>query len=233
MEWPIRLGKLREALIMSEMPEIFKNYTRYNQLGLSGETPEAITRALIATQRLPGDYYEFGLYAGTTFHHAQQEAKRLGMDAMHFWGFDSFSGLPHVDGLEGICFPVGSYACSRELVEKLHNQFGVDWSHVHLIEGWYKDVLTGTLAQEMKMSPAKAILIDCDLYCSAVSVLEFCVPLLQEETIVLFDDWYCWADPEMGERRALKEFLLAHPEWAAKETDKIGTYGIVFTMERT
>lgn len=214
------------------MPEIFSIYTRYNQLGLSGDTPDAISAAFAMSGDVTGDYYEFGLYAGASFYHAQQEAKHLGLDSMHFWGFDSFRGLPVVDAVESTSFITGSYACPRELVERLHNQFGVDWSRVHLIEGWFESVLTMELAAEMKMGPAKIVLVDCDIYQSAAPVLKFIAPMLQEGTIVLFDDWNCFGtERNAGERRAFREFLLGHPEWTAEEVGKIGTYGIMFAMK--
>jgi O-methyltransferase len=216
--------------VNTEMPEIFKTYTRYDQLGLSGDLPNAINAAFSMSGDLTGDYYEFGLYAGTTFYHAQQEAKRLGLNDIHFWGFDSFRGLPSLDEVESKSFIAGSYACSREVVERLHNQFGVDWSHVHLIEGWYEDVLTKELAALMKMGPAKIVLVDCDVYRSTVPVLEFISPLLQKGTIILFDDWNCFGDRDLGERRAFREFLLVHQEWTAEEVGKIGTMGVMFIM---
>jgi hypothetical protein len=61
-------------------------------------TPSAVERALsmamdtgIATR---GDYYEFGLYQGYTFYHAQKVVREAGNVSMRFIGLDSFEGLP-------------------------------------------------------------------------------------------------------------------------------------------
>lgn len=194
---------------MSEMPEIFQYYTRYDQLGLS-DIHEPITKAL---EFAPvGDYYEFGLYAGSNFYWAQQESKRMGLD-MNFWGFDSFEGLPTVQPDEVDSFVSGSYAASLELVEGLHKQFGYDEEKVHFIKGWFNESLTPTLAEERGMKPAAVVLVDCDLYQSTVPVLNFIRPLLQRGTIILFDDWGSFPD-NRGERRAFNEFLQRNPEWA-------------------
>ena len=192
-------------------------YTKYNDLGLS-DLLFPITKALEVAAR--GDYYEFGLYAGCSFHHAQVEADRLGLPKeMNFWGFDSFQGIPQATNGEQTTFGAGgNYACDRATVERLHNQFGVDWSRVHLIEGWYDDTLTKTLTVEKGMKPASVVLVDCDLYQSTVPVLKFIEPLLQDRTIIIFDDWGSFGaeDGEVkGEKKAFREFLLQHPEWFA------------------
>jgi O-methyltransferase len=219
------------------MPEIFSTYTRYEQLCLCSETPPALTKVLESTKdKIVGDYYEFGLYAGFTFYHAQQEAKRLNLDYMNFWGFDSFCGLPEVDELDAIgiagIFSTGAYACDEETVRKLLNQFVVDWGRTHLIAGWYDDTLTDVLAIEKGMKQASVILVDCDLYQSTVPVLKFIEPLVQSGTVILFDDWNCFGDSDKGERRAFREFLEAHPKWNAEEFFSFGWHGQSFIMHR-
>lgn len=216
------------------MPAIFDNYTRYDQLGLS-DIHAPITKAL-ESLKVKGDYYEFGLYAGANFYHAQQEAKRLKLTEMNFWGFDSFEGLPPVSKDEATSFVSGSYSCGLDRVKRLHEQFGYDSQRVHFIKGWFDESLTDTLAVEQGMKSAAIVLVDCDLYQSTVPVLMFIAPLLQTGTIILFDDWGCFAD-DRGEKRAFREFLFVHPEWKANhflEYNFNGDrfLGQVFVMER-
>ena len=45
-----------------------------------------------------GDHLEFGVYKGYTLLHAQQSAHRADLLEMRFFGFDSFEGLPDVQG---------------------------------------------------------------------------------------------------------------------------------------
>ena len=203
----------------NSMSSIFDTCTSYDQLGLS-DLREPLTRALEATKSLVGDYYEFGLYAGSAFHYVQREAARLGFREMNFWGFDSFQGLPQGHGEEANFGPGGNYACDRATVEALHNRFGVDWSRVHLIEGFYDTSLTDTLALEKGMKKASVVLVDCDVYVSSISVLKFIRPLLQDGTIIIFDDWGTFGDDTSeakGEKKAFREFLLQHPEWRADD----------------
>jgi hypothetical protein len=55
-------------------------------------------------------------------------------------------------------------------------------------------------------------MIDCDLYESTVPVLEFITPLLQQGTILIFDDWFRFrGSRHHGERRACHGWLQRNP----------------------
>ena len=66
---------------------------------------------------LEGDYLEFGLYRGYTFWYAQQAANLVGRSSMRFYGFDSFEGLPEVEGPDrkAAIFISGDYRCTTDL----------------------------------------------------------------------------------------------------------------------
>jgi hypothetical protein len=180
-----------------------------------------------------GDYYEFGLFRGYTFWYAQQASRRLGLDDMSFFGFDSFEGLPEVEGGDrqmGI-FVSGDYLCTRPEVERQLTDHGFDWSKATLIEGYFDQSLKPELYQEHSMAPAALVMVDCDLYQSTVPVLSFLAPLLQDGTVMLFDDWYCFGESEdHGEPRAFREFLESHGEWEAEALSDFPLYGKAFVM---
>jgi glycosyltransferase involved in cell wall biosynthesis len=198
--------------------------------------------ALASSRDLPGDYYEFGLWRGHSFWHAQQAARGLGLSSMRFWGFDSFAGLPEAEGNEepppghdatrgGV--KKGAFSCSKDQVITNLTNFGVDWARTTLIEGWYDQSLTPTLKQSLGLRPVAVALVDCDLYVSTVPVLAFLADLLQEGSILLFDDWNLFgASDAMGERKALREFLEAHPNWTAETYITFGWHGQAFIMHR-
>ena len=55
--------------------------------------------------------------------------------------------------------------------------------------------------------------IDVVLYSSTVTILEFIKRSLVIGIVILFDDWYCFVpDKEMGDRKALNEYLKKYPE---------------------
>ena len=181
-----------------------------------------------------GDYYEFGVFKGYSFWHAQHIAGQLGFYHMRFFGFDSFAGLPDVtqiDQTQHNEFYKGQYSCSRKQVEKNLNQKGVDWERTHLIEGFFADSLTNETKEKFGLNQVALALIDCDLYASTVEVLSFLDGMIADGTILMFDDWNCFnQDPDRGQRRAFREFMDSQPEWEAQPFFSYGLYGQVFVM---
>ena len=128
----------------------------------------------------------------------------------------------------------GAFVCSKDQVIANLTNYGVDWSRTGLIEGWYDQSLTQALRPSLGLKPVAVALIDCDLYLSTVPVLAFLADLLQDGSVLLFDDWNLFdASDERGERRAFREFLEAHPEWKAETYVKFGWHGQAFIMRRT
>ncbi len=169
---------------------------------LAGQTILAVKYAL--EHKIEGHYYEFGLYQGFTFGEAVKMSP-----AIHHFGFDSFEGMP--ENKEGGGFGFGRFKVTYAKV--INNLLTVGaFSHTeHLIKGFFSDSLTLKLQQELDHYKAAVVLIDSDLYESAVSVLDFVKPLLQTGTIVIFDDWGSFS-AEAGEQRALREFLVKNPD---------------------
>jgi hypothetical protein len=206
-------------------------------LSLTPETPPAIAASLQKAVSLGahGDYYEFGLYRGYSFWSAQQSANLLGLDQVRFFGFDSFKGLPKLEGIDvgSKEFSERDFAASLEEVKWYLEKYGVDWKRSFLIEGYYDDSLDDGLKSEFEMKPVMVALIDCDLYSSTVSVLDFLADLLQDGSILLFDDWNCFEkSDEKGERRAFREFLDRHPYWRADPFVSFGWHGQSFILSR-
>ena len=189
----------------------------------------------IYTQDIEGDYLEFGCFRGESFIDAylninkaekywlsDKRKKKAFTNNLHnldfynknynrkFLGFDSFSGLPkpsHIDKDHHL-FKEGRYDCSKEEFIKIIKDAQVDINRVQLIEGFYKDTLSDQLKLSLKIKKAAIIMIDCDFYDSTTKVLEFIVDLLQNGTLIIFDDWFNYkSDPNKGEQRACKEWL--------------------------
>lgn len=186
------------------------------------DTAPALQRAFQRTRGLAGDYYEFGLFKGWSFAKAHEFSDD---PTMQFFGFDSFEGLPNVEGVDaGDKFVKGKYACSLERVR--HNLRKVITDHTHFYKGYYDETLPRLVGP---FGPARVVLVDCDLYASTVPVLEFIRPFLQCGTNVLFDDWNCFAaDSEKGERRAVQEFSKRYPEVCFTKVEDYGYHGAAF-----
>ena len=186
----------------------------------------------ISAHGIEGDYLEFGVYEGTTFQSAYHIADRAGLNKMHFIAFDSFEGLPRPESIDvdpGQPFEEGAYSCSEEEFKEKMKEGGVDASRVKIVKGWFDTSLTPEKRNEIKK--AAIIWIDCDLYLSTVPVLEFITPLLQDGTVIVFDDWFCYrADPDKGEQRACREWLAKNPQIKLVEYHNFAWHGKSFIV---
>jgi len=185
------------------------------------------------TSSLRGDYFEFGLYRGHNFSAAQRLAQRYRLaPEMRFFGFDSFQGLPEPVGVDVAGeFRKGDYACSRPEVMATLERGRVDWARIHLVEGWYHQSLTAKLKSTLAPGQVGIALVDCDLYESTVPVLRFLASLVQDGSILLFDDWNCFdRSDQKGERRAFREFLAVNPRFAAERWISFGRRGQAFVL---
>lgn len=215
---------------MTDMKEYFLTGPGSGMTGIP-----LVREALRRTNRLGilGDYYEFGIFRGSTLYNAYDEATRLGNTSMHFWGFDSFQGLPEVKGIDSNrdIFHRGDYECTLENVIIHLTDCGVDWSRIDLISGWFEESLKSGPTDRMRK--AAVILVDCDLYVSTVPVLDFILPLLQTGTVLIFDE-YGNLGENSGEALAHLEFSERYPEIISRS--KIGVNPSsgprAFTIER-
>jgi len=189
----------------------------------------------VACEMVEGDYLEFGVYRGKSFseaYHAlnhqfksrinlktggqkenelQNKRRQLWAD-MRFFAFDSFQGLPDLSDEDAQLesFSPGEYACSEREFKQNLLKYKVPLERVEMVSGWYEDSCTDTVKQEMKLKKAAIIWIDCDLYSSTRTVLAFITELLQDGTIIIFDDWFCnKASPFLGEQRAFHEWRVS------------------------
>ena len=179
-----------------------------------------------------GDYLEFGIFRGFTFWYAQALARDMGIQNMRFFGFDSFFGLPPLEGIdkEGE-FQEGAYYSSKKEVEKFLNQYGVDWDRTHLFEGLFQKTLTKATREKHGLKKCSLCVIDCDLYESTRLALDFIEPLIGDSMVILFDDWMNFgADPAKGEQKAFSEFLKKNPRLSAEPFVEFGGHGKGFVL---
>ncbi len=202
--------------------------------GLTDALERCFDRAVDLGTVRDGDYLEFGLFKGYSFWFAQKAAGERGLETVRFFGFDSFAGLPEVEGVDKTSrgdFYKGQYACSRDQVVANLDSRGVDWSRTVLVEGYFERSLSPRLLSQHGVRRAAIALIDCDLYASTAQVLEFLRPIVLDGTILIFDDWSCFdGDDSKGQRRAFKEFLGSAPHLAAEPFFAYGHYGQVFIV---
>ncbi len=177
---------------------------------------------------IPPVYFEFGCYSGRTFSAAVNAARFLGMDDAEFFAFDSFEGLPATVQEDDGYFEGGSFATSRDdFVRIVQQKTGKRLADRNIIQGFYARSLTPEL--QASMGKVGVVHVDVDLYSSTKELLAFIKPLIVVGTVLIFDDWYCFAPGvNKGEMRALKEFLEEHPSFRVEEWKSYSTFGKSF-----
>jgi hypothetical protein len=141
-----------------------------------------------------GAVLEFGVGSGATFANLVEFVEAWDMPNKCY-GFDSFQGLPKDEGIWG----KGMFTFTREYTEKAF----VGLTNYRLIPGFFDESLTPELREELQLESASLVLVDSDLYSSAVTVLEWVKPLILPGTYVVFDEW------PHGEKEAWEEFVDA------------------------
>lgn len=171
----------------------------------------SIARFLHINRPIPGYYFEFGCNEGNTMRMAWDTFHRL-FD-LTYVGFDSFEGLPEIAEIDKQeIWAKGKLAYPQDRFVDVVTANGTPTDKLVTVKGFYDESLTDAL--KVKLGPKKAavIYIDCDLYTSTVPVLNWIVDFLQKGTVIVFDDWNCFhGDPNLGERRAWREFRERNP----------------------
>lgn len=201
------------------------------------ETEGILAKAmnLATSNRLEGDYLEFGVYQGESFVTAYKFSKDYyGLKSMNFYAFDSFQGQPPLSGVDAEGFQhfrQGQYYCSLDDFKKIIAKKGLDQKRVIIVPGWYKDTLNEETKKKLPLKKAAIVMVDCDLYESTVAVLDFIIDYLQDGTILIFDAWFCFrGNPNRGEHRAFQEWLKKNPQITARQYQKYALYGNSFII---
>jgi hypothetical protein len=193
----------------------------------------------VCWNQVPGDFLEFGCGSGRSFIEAYHlfrstrasVAAELGTadratfaeTKPRFFAFDSYEGLPDVTGLDQhpyrpLHWKKSEYAFSVESFRGALQRAGVVEADVRIVDGWFGETLTRATRTRHDLSRAALVHVDCDYYESAVLVLDFVTDLVQDGTVIVFDDYnFFRGSPRLGERRAFSEWLSRNPQLEAIE----------------
>lgn len=209
----------------------------------------------VFTNYIRGAYYEFGVYRGDSFRASwrmyqmyarwvqtqlesperwRREVIRDFAPYPHeFYAFDTFEGMP-VNQENNPSFAAGTFAAGIAEFRKLNEAEGIrDGERVRYFKGTFADVAARDQAILAKLQQAAIVNIDSDLCSSARDVLAIVADKLFQGSILLMDDWNCFAaDPQQGERRALAEFLQAHTRFSVEPWFAYAHTGQAFIVHR-
>ncbi len=189
-----------------------------------------ITEKIGHTQK--GDYLEFGVSHGSSLSCMHRVLKELKLNDVRLFGFDSFEGMPESAANEdGGEWKPGQFASPIEFTTKLLTDRGVDWSRTFLIKGWFNETLTPETVRKHSITKASVIMIDCDIYSSSKTALNFCIPFIKDLAVVFFDDWK--DDKDFGEYKAFEEFLKENPQFKSEPFGDYAPTGKIFVVTNT
>jgi tetratricopeptide (TPR) repeat protein len=200
-------NKHKKAKIMIAALEGYKgNLSKFNEI-TSSESEHPITRSMkwvFSLSKLPNiffnrwlffnsvikltdnsrPFYEFGVWNGISFKYLINTFKKG-------FGFDTFSGLPEDWHHE----PKGSYSSFKGVPKVKGGEF---------IIGKFEDTLQDFFAKERPK--ASLINFDADLYSSTLCALNHSIKVIDEKTILIFDEFLNNDNWEEDEYKALNEF---------------------------
>ena len=164
---------------------------------------------LSSIERTKGDYYEFGVYTGSSFTHAIRCAKYhekydSNLSSMKFYGFDSFKGFGELDESEEHSFytDINFMTNYKKVLNRVKKILPLD--RFSLEEGFFEE----TLKTKPKSKLARIIFIDSDTYSSAYLAFNYVSSIIQEGTIIILDDYFSYKGKKnKGVHGAFRKFV--------------------------
>lgn len=199
-------------------------------IATSKRRPEFYTleRILREMPALPGSILECGVYRGATLLGMTHILNRRGIRT-RMLGFDSFEGFPEPvqkdAQADGTMHPdVRAGALSDSAYEHLRSQItGLGWDdRISLTKGFFENTLASIGDQRFSL-----VHLDCDLYESYMTCLEFCYPRMLPGSVIVLDDYKLPANVYPGADRAVDEFFSDKPEKPERFVHPLGLRSFV------
>jgi len=161
-------------------------YEKHSPACPSFDTDLALLSKALDLARPEGLFLEFGVATGRTINHMARHRNEA-----HFYGFDSFEGLPEVwrSGFEK-----GAFAQALPPVPP----------NTTLIKGWFDH----TLPEFLKAQPGRPLSflhVDCDLYSSTRTIFANLKDRIATGTVIVFDEYWNYPGWREHEFKAFEE----------------------------
>lgn len=193
------------AIVRSEFDQLAGDTTYHMQVIASQTTANAILRWGWPLSKLgftrkglllhclshsddQGDFFEFGVFKGDSLRIISDNT------IQSVYGFDSFEGIPS----DFHFAPKGTFSTGGAIPKLPKN--------VTIIKGWFEDSLPGFLNENPSVKVG-FVHIDCDLYTSTVTVLNYLETRFFDGTVILFDEYFNYPNWQNGEYKAFAEWL--------------------------
>ena len=173
---------------------------------------------LVQGNSYSGDYLEFGAFDGRTISLAWSCMSHI--QDMRFFAFDSYKGIVGSTADESDVYPDGSYYSNTETFVHNMRVANADMSRVLPVQGNFLEMFKNPreLQEKYRIKRCRVAHIDCDVYKAAKASLDFISNVVEQGTILLFDEFHAHgARNDLGERRALKEWLEENPRLSVEK----------------
>lgn len=178
----------------------------------------AIKKAFYITahEQIYGSYIEFGVFTGSSFNFAMKVNKRIekifGNSNCDFYGFDSFKGFGDINELDKHPrFKDDTFSINLKKILKNIDKCSQGQKH-NIVQGFFEETLEKKNPDEYGIKKARVVMIDCDMKKPTLLALTFLKNVLQEGTIILFDDYIFYKGSEIkGEYAAFEDFKKENP----------------------
>ncbi|MDX9689603.1 MAG: TylF/MycF/NovP-related O-methyltransferase [Alphaproteobacteria bacterium] len=209
---------------------VFDSIPEYKPIGLNYSGMFWLASQYIGTVKCRGAYCEFGVFDGMTFSLAYQLFEKK---CDSFYAFDSFQGIGGAMETETTHFKDGDYYANVETFRYNMKFIGADTSRITATKGFFDHTLVGKMPADYGIEKISIAHIDVDVYEPALQALEFISSALVQGSLLLFDDYdQLGASNEKGERRAVCEWLAAHPELSIESYRNYAVFGRSFIVHR-
>ena len=153
-------------------------------------------------------------------------------EAWHFFGFDTFQGLPAPQGYEDAHEFVGEGSFRSEGVAHVSQRLivaGLPMDRFTLTEGHFEETLSDSLKQKIPHPKTSFVNIDVDYHSSTLYVLHWLPELLLDGSIVYFDDISFYnGNPKKGQIKAIQDFNEAHSDCGLACAHGLDPWGRVY-----
>ena len=217
---PRRIGRSiierLDRLVLSILPiQLTPSWVKLVRGQYAGDNASMYLRAAywLKLNLIKGDIIEFGVGSGASFCLLYRYITRIDRDlSRRFLLFDSFEGLPEGEVKDQHPqWKTGAWCFDQAAVVQRGKRYGVDFNRVHVTPGYYDRSLTYDCARRLTLQHLALVHIDCDLFSSTSQALQFITPFVQNGTIALLDDYYCYSgNRALGEAGAFHEWCLKH-----------------------
>ena len=148
--------------------------------------------AIIKRSSAAKPFYEFGVWRASSFKYLIKFFKKG-------YGFDTFTGLPEAWDTGSHVEEKGTYTSDGNVPKIKGGEF---------IAGKFEDTLPAFFSESRRI--ASIINFDADLYSSTICALNFSKSVMDEDTVLIFDEFLMNESWEYDEAKALDEFCASN-----------------------